>query len=61
MNADDVVGIDKGAESWGSGRRCTSATADADTSRDGNGGGGVGICVVLSIEDQPPVLNAGAG
>lgn len=34
--------------------------ADAGTSRAGGVGGG-GTRVVLSIEDQPPVRNAGAG
>jgi hypothetical protein len=58
-DADDV-GVDVGPEGlcsdW-----CTSVVTDGG-GRSGEGGvDGGGIRVVLSIEDQPPVRNAGAG
>lgn len=50
---------DAGPDGIFSGWRCTFATVGAGTSGDAVDGGG--IRVVLSIEDQPPVRNVGAG
>ena len=59
-DADDV-GVDVGPEGRYSDWWCTSVVTDGG-GRSGEGGvGGGGIRVVLSIEDQPPVRNAGAG
>lgn len=41
--------------------RCSSGRYIVDADAAKSGGGVCGIRVVLSIEDQPPVRNAGAG
>jgi len=55
-DADDVGPEGRCSDWW-----CTSVVTDGG-GRSGEGGvGSGGIRVVLSIEDQPPVRNAGAG
>ena len=54
------VGADVGPEGRCSDWRYVSAIAGLGVSEGGVCGGG-GIRVVLSIEEQPPVRNAGAG
>ena len=59
--AADDVGVDVGPEGRCSDWWWYTSVDGGGKSGEGGVGGGGGIRVVLSIEDQPPVRNAGAG